>query len=271
MGKKKKPIVVTPKLMEKSVENFDSSIFKSLAGHGFIDELKEAFKSDSIKKSLFDSGLLLRINKKTGLLIDGFFLIQGGIENGLIEKKQGDKFICEERHYYFSKSKEYFQKAFGIELDFDSLLVDPFNCPRDGSKTTYELHGLYLDIQQCISCQGALILRKSFQIVRKLLGRNYKAELQAIPEYVKKASKESLGIITTPLICPHCRKPMEIRGYPISPGLGFFVCPENKYLWIDRQVIDALERYFQETGQEINEIWNAFWASLDKLFSYERS
>jgi Zn-finger nucleic acid-binding protein len=140
-------------------------------------------------------------------------------------------------------------------------------CPRDGTELSALTYEADVEIDECATCRGTFLDQGELERIQAAVEKDHRKDL-AKPVDTILEEREAEREEVRPLIdCPKCGKQMERRRYGLGSMTVIDVCTEGDGIWLDRGELEALERFYERSHDEV-EIplsWR-IWAAVRGTF-----
>jgi uncharacterized protein len=130
--------------------------------------------------------------------------------------------------------------------------VAAVKCPRDQSELVSKVYEADVEIDLCPSCQGAFLDKGELERIQQASERGDEALLSQPDDPVREAFAKARELDTGPIACPRCEQEMIARPYGLGSQIVIDVCPDDCGLWLDGGELQALERFFEQSQQELD-------------------
>lgn len=147
-------------------------------------------------------------------------------------------------------------------------MSNALSCPRDQSALTTLEYERGIEVDRCETCAGIWLDEGELEAIQKNTERDYRLELDALPNDVGRSITVNEQRNQGPIHCPKCQAEMAAREYGYCSQIIIDVCPEGCGVWLDKGELQALEVFFERAQAEAAEpipLRYRLWASLREL------
>ncbi len=124
-------------------------------------------------------------------------------------------------------------------------------CPRDGAELSARIYEADVEIDECPACKGTFLDDGELERIQAAIEKDHRKELarpvDTVREEFEAEREEALPLVA----CPKCATTMERRRYGLGSQTVIDVCPQGHGLWLDRGELEALERFYERSQDEV--------------------
>jgi Zn-finger nucleic acid-binding protein len=142
-------------------------------------------------------------------------------------------------------------------------------CPRDAAELEQKTYESTVEIDQCPQCAGIFLDKGELETIQATIEKDHRRDAALSADTSWDPVETAKGDVRGPVDCVKCGARMERRRYGFGSQTVIDECPKGCGVWLDGGEIQELERFYEESQQEVEipitwRIWAAVRGAMSK-------